>query len=177
MSELNQIVIRRTEERDLPAMADINADVFLGNRDHPKSAEEWMRCWFRAFPLYQYFVAEVDGEIGGYIGWQIHGGFLRAEPVIELEQLGVASKFQGKRIGPKLIDESIETVSGWLRTKNDRIESHISIIVWGYALNFNAMKVYAERFTEGVMGMRVQYGNRAENMLKWRIAMVRPIRE
>lgn len=85
--------IRRAEKKDLPAMANINANVFAGDRDNPESAEKWMHCFFKAFPLYQYFVIEVHGVIAGYIGWQFHGGFLRSSPVIELEQVGISRKY------------------------------------------------------------------------------------
>lgn len=169
-------VVRKAEERDLSTMAKINASIFLGDRDSVQTAEEWMRCLFKAYPLYQYFVIEVDGTVVGYIGWQIHGGFLRAEPVVELEQLGVSREYQGQKLGPRLTDESLKEVIEWLKAKDTRIESHITVVVWGYALNFNAMKVYAERFTDGVTGMRIQYGNRAENMFRVRIPLVRPVR-
>ncbi len=38
----------------------------------------------------------------------------------------------------------------WRRENNSRIERHIYVIVWSYAHNFNAMKVYFEQFNEGV---------------------------
>lgn len=171
------IIVRRVKEKDIPAMAEINANVFAGDRDNQKSAEEWIRCLFKAFPLYQYFVIEVRGVLAGYIGWQFHGGFLRSSPVIELEQVGISRKYQGKKLGPKLIDESMAEVVRWCRKNNNRIESHIYLIVWGYTHNFNAMKVYFEKFTEGVMGMRRQHGDRTESMLRLKIPALLPIRE
>lgn len=158
-------------------MAEINAAVFLGDRGNVESAKEWMTSWFRAYPLYQYFVIELDGTLAGYAGWQVHGGFLRPEPVIELEQIGIDREFQGRGLAPKLIDVSKDEMATWIKSRNDRIESHITAVVWVYALNFNAMKIYAETFTEGVMGTRTQYGSRAENMLRLRIPMIRPVRE
>ncbi|GEM_PF-2091263 len=162
---------------DLPEIARINAKVFLGDRDNVASAMEWIKCWFAAFPLYQYFVIKVDGVVAGYIGWQIHGGFLRPEPVVELEQIGIDPQFQGQKLGPKLTEESMCAVVAWIQKRNNRIESHVSVIVWGYASNFHAMKIYHERFTEGARGFRIQFGNRAENMLRMSIPLVRPIRE
>lgn len=169
--------VRRAEKKDLPAIANINAEVFAGDRDNPESAKKWMRCFFNAFPLYQYFVIEVRGVIAGYIGWQFHGGFLRSSPVIELEQIGISRKYQGKKLGQKLANESIKEVVRWCRKNNNRIESHIYLIVWGYAHNFNAMKLYYEVFTEGVMGMRRQHGDRAENMLRLKVPALLPIRD
>lgn len=172
----NEVVIRRATRADTPHIARINAQVFLGHRDNPTAAERWVTCWFGAFPLYQYFVAEADGEIAGYIGWQIHGGFLRSEPVVELEQIGVDPRFQGKGVGPRL-EDTIHEVVAWIKENNTRIESNIYVVVWGYALNFNAMKIYAEKFNEGVQGFRRMYGERTENMLRWRIPLIRPVRK
>ncbi len=169
-------IVRRTEEKDLSVMAEINASVFAGDRDNPKSAEKWMHCLFNAFPLYQYFVVETNGEIAGYIGWQFHGGFLRSAPVVELEQLGISKNYQGRGLGPKLTDESMKEVIKWCRENNNRIESHIYVIVWGYAHNFNALKVYFEKFTEGQLGMRIQHGNRTEVMLRLKVPALLPIR-
>lgn len=177
MAALLPIVVRRAEKKDISAMAEINANVFAGDRDNPESAEEWIQCFFNAFPLYQYFVIEVDGTIAGYIGWQFHGGFLRSVPVIELEQIGISKGYQGQKLGPKLTDESMKEVVEWCRRNNNRIESHIHLIVWGYTHNFNAMKVYFEKFTEGVMGMRRQHGDRTESMLRLKIPALLPIRE
>lgn len=177
MSSQIPFVVRRAEEKDLPAMAKINSDIFSGDRDNPKSAEQWMQCFFNAFPLYQYFIVDVDGTIAGYIGWQFHGGFLRSSPVIELEQLGICRDYQGHKLGPKLTDESMKEVVRWCRKNNNRIESHIYLIVWGYTHNFNAMKVYFEKFTDGVMGMRRQHGDRTESMLRLKVPALIPIRE
>lgn len=177
MTVQNHAVVRRATDADLAAITHINAKVFLGDRDNFESATEWIGCWFNAFPLYQYFVIEVDGVVAGYVGWQIHGGFLRPEPVIELEQLGVDPKFQGQKLGPKLTEESMREVVAWIQKRNNRIESHVSVIVWGYASNFNAMKVYYERFTEGARGFRIQFGDRAETMLRTSVPLIRPIRE
>lgn len=171
------IIVRRAEEKDLPRMAEINASVFAGDRDNPESAEKWMRCLFNAFPLYQYFVIELDGTVVGYIGWQFHGGFLRSAPVIELEQVGISKDYQAQKLGPKLTDESMKEVVKWCRKNNNRIESHIYLIVWGYTHNFNAMKVYFEKFTEGVLGMRRQHGDRTESMLRLKVPALLPIRE
>jgi GNAT superfamily N-acetyltransferase len=171
------LIVRRAEEKDLSAMAEINANVFAGDRDNSESAEEWIRCFFNAFPLYQYFVIEVDGTIAGYIGWQFHGGFLRSAPVIELEQVGISKEYQAQKLGPKLTDESMKEVVKWCRKNNNRIESHIYLIVWGYTHNFNAMKVYFEKFTEGVLGMRRQHGDRTESMLRLKVPALLPIRE
>lgn len=176
MGEHSERVIRRATEEDLPHIAGINAEVFLGDRDRPESAQTWATRWFSAFPLYQYFVAEIDGRVVGYAGWQAHGGFHRAEPVFELDQLGISKSGQGKGIGPDLIRTSMRTLVDWTKETNDRIESHVAFVVWVDALNFNAISVYARIFTDGICGFRLQFGNRAENMLRCRYPVFRPVR-
>lgn len=169
-------IIRRAEERDLDAIAAINSSVFLGDRDRLAGAREWVACWHRAFPLYQYFVIESEETVVGYAGWQLHGGFHRAEPVIELDQIGIHPDHQSKGLAPQLTQHCMRELAAWLKTKNDRIESHITFVVWAYALNFNAINVYAKNFTDGVCGMRLQFGMRAENMLRIRVPIVMPVR-
>lgn len=173
---MSERLIRRAREDDLPHIARINAEVFLGDRDHPESARQWAACWLRAFPLYQYFVAEMDGSVVGYAGWQAHGGFHRAEPVFELDQIGFPKSEQGKGIGPDLLRTSMRMLVDWTKETNDRVESHVTFVVWAYAFNFNAITAYAREFGEGVQGSRTQFGNRAELMLRCRFPVIRPVR-
>ncbi len=173
---MTDYTIRRATEDDLDAIARINAEVFLGDRESPETAREWVACWLRAYPLYQYFVAERNGEVLGYAGWQLHGGFRRAEPCFELDQIGVAQDAQGLGIGNRLVRENMRTLVDWCIAHDNRIESHVSFVVWAYALNFNAIDVYRREFSEGVDGMRRQFGERAEVMLRRRYPMTRPVR-
>ena len=169
--------VRRATEADLQKIASINTAVFLGDRDRLDGAIEWARCWFKAFPLYQYFVIEIDGEFAGYAGWQVHGGFHRAEPVIELDQVGIDKRYQGHTLALHLMRECMRELVDWMRQKNDRIESHVTFTVWGYTFNFNAMSVYAKQFGDGVCGFRTQFGSRAESMLRLRMPLIRPVRD
>ena len=171
---MDNVVLRPAREEDAAAIAAINSTVFLGDRDKVEGAQEWVACWMRAYPLYHYFVLEAGGAVAGYAGWQLHGGFHRAEPVIELDQIGVDPKHQGRGFGPQLTAYCMAELARWLKTKNTRIESHITFVVWAYALNLNAVSVYAKSFTDGPSGFRIQFGQRAENMLRvrWPIVML-----
>lgn len=173
---MSEPILRRVEERDLPAIACINSNVFLGDRDRAEGAKEWVESLFKSYPIYQYFVVELGSKVAGYAGWQMHGGFHRAEPVIELDQIGIDPAHQGKQLAPQLTRYGIRELADWAKKKNDRIESHITFIVWAYALNFNAISVYAKDFTDGVCGMRTQFGSRAEVMLRVRVPVVMPVR-
>lgn len=171
-----ETVIRRATPEDVAHIGAINSVVFLGDRDKEEGALSWVQCWLNAFPLYQYFVVEDEGEIVAYAGWQLHGGFHRAEPVIELDQIGVLPAHQGRGLAPQLIQHCMQELLEWAKEHNDRIESHLTFCVWAYALNFNAVSVYAKYFTDGVSGLRTQFGARAENMLRVRIPIVRSVR-
>lgn len=159
-------VIRRAEEQDLPAMATINRESFSGNQGDAVVALEWIKSWFRAFPLYQYFVIQAEEKVVGYIGWQIHGGFLRTQPVMELEQIAVAKEFQGKGLAPRLCQETMNMMVEWICAQNLHIQDSVIAIVWAYTINDPALAVYARQFLDQVQGMRNQYGTRSENMLR-----------
>lgn len=173
---MTEVVFRRAERHDLKYIAHINSMVFLGDRDRVGGAREWVEALFQSHPVYQYFVVEIEKKVVGYAGWQMHGGFHRAEPVVELDQIGIDPAYQGQQLAPRLARFGMSELASWIKKKNDRIESHISFIVWVYALNFNAISVYAKDFTDGVCGMRTQFGQRAEVMLRARIPIVMPVR-
>ena len=173
---MSEYVFRAATEFDIEGIARINSQVFLGDKDKPESAREWIECLWRARPLYQYYVVACESEVVGYAGWQMHGGFRRPEPVVELDQLGIDPTHQSNGLGTKLTEYAMREIMRVLRAKNDRIESHVTFVVWDYALNFNAISVYAKSFNDGVAGMRVQFGNRAENMLRVRLPIVMPVR-
>lgn len=158
--------VRAAKTEDLSMIAEINAAAFAGNRGDVQVALEWVQCWFCAFPLYQYFIMEVDGKVVGYIGWQIHGGFLRENPVLELEQIAMAREFQGQKLGPKLIQESLEIVVSRIQQCNTRMKNQVIVVVWAYETNTHAFKVYEKDFPDGVMGIRTQYGGNRELMLR-----------
>lgn len=168
--------IRRAKSGDIDRIAAINAQVFNGHKDNVHRARQWVEALMRSFPVYHYFVLEFGGEVAGYIGWENKGGFLRPVPVIELEQLGIDPSHQGKGFAGLLCTQSLDQMIRWISENNNRIESHITVVVWCYALNLNALKVYAELFTDGMKGFREQFGDRAESMLALRVPMIRPER-
>lgn len=171
---MSEIVVRKATEGDLAAIAKINAGSFTGNRADEGKAFEWVSALFRAYPAYHYFVAVRDGDVVGYIGWQVHGGFLRPEPVIELEQLAIIAEAQGQGVGSALTRESTEAIACWMRENNPRLEGAIRAIVWAYADNPAALAVYGKDFTDGTRGLRVQYDGKAENMLRMSIPGASP---
>jgi len=112
--------IRRMRENDIDAMIKVYLDCFRGMKD-PKTVEKWIRCNFNAYPRMQYFVAETDGTVVGYILWVEKGGF-RKEAVLELEQIGVLAHYRGKGIGSKLVTESLEQMKRYLEERGSRLK-------------------------------------------------------
>ncbi len=170
--ETNSIVVRRASEGDIPAMTEVNMECFHGDRGSPVSATKWLMCRVKSFPLYQLFVIEVGGKVAGYVGWEIHGGFLRTEPVVELEQIGILEQERNLKLGSQLQEESLRAITDWVKENNPRIESSVSFVVWVYAHNLRAINIYLKVFTDGIVGMRTQYGNRSEVMLRHRVPLV-----
>ena len=173
----DKAVVRRADEEDLRAMAEINAATFGGNKGSMDRALQWVTCRFHAFPQYQYFVLEVEGEVIGYVGWEILGGFMRSEPVIELEQVALSAEFQGGGLGSRLNEETQGMMMEWIADDNPNA-TEVRVVVWAYALNAPAMASYRRQFHDQMQGMRNMYGDgdRTENMLRLRI-LVEPYRK
>ena len=91
--------------------ADVNSVAEIHRLTFPRqgNSEEWIECNFRAYPRMQYFVAEDDSGIVGFIHWTQKSGF-RREVVLELEQIGVLPQRQAQGIGRRLIEQSIPMV-------------------------------------------------------------------
>ncbi len=115
-----EVLIRRMREEDVKGMVQVYLDCFRGMRD-PEVVETWIRCNIRAYPRMQYFVAEADGKVVGYILWVEKGGF-RKEAVLELEQIGVLKEYRGKGIGSKLVLRSLEEMKKYLNERGSRLK-------------------------------------------------------
>lgn len=164
--------IRRASPVDLCFIAKIHTEVFTGSNGNIQSALSWARSQWKSAPTYQYYViAEKKCEhlVLGYAGWQMHGGFDRIEPVVELDQIGIAPEAQGKGLGEILIRFCADKIASWLGSISSRCLGHVSIVVWGYADNAPALALYKKIFTEGTCGERTQFENRKELMLRWRV--------
>ncbi len=112
--------IRRMRENDIDDVVKVYLDCFKGMRD-PEVVERWIRCNFNAYPRMQYFVAEMDGKVVGYILWVEIGGF-RKEAVLELEQIGVLRDYRGQGIGSKLIIKSLEEMKKYLIERGSKLK-------------------------------------------------------
>ena len=114
-------IVRKMVEGDLPSVAEVHRQAFSRQR----GSGEWISCNFRAAPRMQYFVA-LDGPIiVGYIHWTQKSGF-RPEVVLELEQIAVLPRVQGRGIGRTLIEESLPLVKEQLGTRGATLK-HIMV--------------------------------------------------
>ncbi len=114
------LIIRRMRENDIDGMIKVYLDCFKGMKD-PEIVEKWIKCNFNAYPRMQYFVAEMDRRVVGYILWVEKGGF-REEAVLELEQIGVLSGYRGQGIGSKLIMESLGEMKRYLKERGSKLK-------------------------------------------------------
>tara|TARA_R110001592_G_scaffold235701_8_gene493820 strand:+ start:2035 stop:2604 length:570 start_codon:yes stop_codon:yes gene_type:complete len=125
--------IRAIKKMDLENVAEIHKLTFV----RQQNSLQWIQCNFNAFPRFLSFVAEIKGEVVGYIIWVQKSGF-RLEAVIELEQLAVSPIFQGQGIGRQLITESLPLVKHHLSLNGSTLKH---ILVTTRADNF-AQELY-----------------------------------
>lgn len=122
-------------EEDIPSVANVHRQAFRRQLD----SEKWITCNFRAAPRMQYYVAVDGSAIVGYIHWTQKSGF-RPETVLELEQIAVLPRIQGRGVGRRLIDESLPLIREQL---DERGASLKAIIVTTRADN-NAQRLYRD---------------------------------
>ena len=96
------VIVRRAKRADVDEMVKVYLDCFHGMRD-PNLVRKWFECNFNAYPRMQYFVAELDGKVVGYIAIM---SLSREEA--KIISFAVRKKFRGKGIGKKLLKAAIE---------------------------------------------------------------------
>ncbi|MBU1167198.1 GNAT family N-acetyltransferase [Patescibacteria group bacterium] len=100
--------VRKAKKEDLDRIIEISLNCFSQDNKDEQEAYRWVSATFAASPRVVYFVAEADGQVAGYINWMHIGGFRSG--VVELDQIGVHSDFQGQGLGQVLLKESLKTV-------------------------------------------------------------------
>ena len=96
---------------------------FHGMKDK-KLIEEWISDNYRAYPRMQYFVAEDNNNVVGYILWMEKGGF-RKESVWELEQICVKEDYRGNGVGHRLIEDSLEEIKSYINNRGSKLKKII----------------------------------------------------
>jgi ribosomal protein S18 acetylase RimI-like enzyme len=106
-------------EEDIHAVAKVHAKQFARQKDSIR----WISCNFAAYPRIMLFVArDEQDKVIGYVQWIQKSGF-RQESVIELEQIAVLEKQQGKGIGTLLIKKSLEYIKDYLADTNSILKA------------------------------------------------------
>ena len=112
------ILVHKMEHCSLVGVvADIGAENFSGlSKDN--GGFDWVWGNFLVHPRMQYYLAvdKVQREVLAYILWVEHGGF-RPEAFFELEQVAVRKIYQSEGVGSKLIVQSKELISAYLKQK------------------------------------------------------------
>jgi ribosomal protein S18 acetylase RimI-like enzyme len=110
--------IRPCSEADLDAIADIHAQAFT-RQGHSR---EWITCNARAYPRMRFYVAELEGEVCGFILWTEKSGF-RDDVVLELEQIAVAAAYRRRGIGEALVVQSLPDVAKQLAARSAMVKA------------------------------------------------------
>ncbi|MEM0365028.1 MAG: GNAT family N-acetyltransferase [Candidatus Nitrosocaldus sp.] len=134
-----QIRIRAMVEQDIPSVARIYLENFKGMKSYD-DVVRWMVMKHRSKPVCMYYIAMLGEEHVGYILWTEHGGF-RSNAVLELEQIAVAKRYQGRGIGGMLVVESLKDVCRYLHERGSELKL---VIVTTSNSNTNAKRFYGK---------------------------------
>lgn len=157
-------MIQKATKNHITEIAEVNRACFSGNKP-TGVAEKWVQSHFNQGDQYHYFVFEEDGKVGGYVSWEIRGGFAREIPVIELEQLAVHPDFRGKGIGTKLVEETFPLMKQWVHEQQPEAKQ-MRVCIWTKKENSKAQTIYLRVCNEGEKGERKIYGSSEEVMLR-----------
>ncbi len=108
--------VRKMKEEDIDEIVKIYLECFHGMNDINK-IKEWISLKYRGYPVNRYYVIDKKG----YILWTELGGF-RKDAVIELEQIAITPKEQGKGFGSILIKESLKDIIKELDARGSRLK-------------------------------------------------------
>jgi hypothetical protein len=158
-----RITIHRAHKRDLRRIAELDQYSFTGNHNVP-DAMRWIESRMHD-PVFRIWIAKLDGVFGGFVTWQIQGGFNRERPVTELERLAVVEELRGKKIAQHLVEDTLPLVGRWVRDTNKltRHASQSTIVVWAGVDN-PVNHIYRKYFPE-VGGFQYRY-SKPENLLR-----------
>jgi len=127
--------IREMSSEYIEQVSNIHASSF--ERQH--NSLQWIECNFKAYPRIQFFVAQFEDNILGYIQWIQKSGF-RSKVILELEQMAVLPKMRNNGIGKSLILNSLPLITSNLKLEGSDL---MHIIVTTRADN-NAQNLYKE---------------------------------
>ena len=113
-----EVLIRKASKHDGSIIGAIHREAFT----RQQNSEQWVTSTLAAEPRFYCYVVEVGAEMAGYIFWAQKSGF-RSEVVLELDQVAVLKRYQGKGYAEKLIRESMELVEHQLAETGQKIKA------------------------------------------------------
>ncbi|MEO9364571.1 MULTISPECIES: GNAT family N-acetyltransferase [Candidatus Nitrosocaldus] len=131
------LTVREMVDEDIHSVARIYIENFKGMKSYD-DAVRWVMMKHRSKPICMYYIAMLGEEPVGYILWTEHGGF-RSDAVLELEQIAVARRYQGRGIGSMLVVESLKDVCRYLHARGSELKL---VIVTTSSKNTNAKRLY-----------------------------------
>jgi ribosomal protein S18 acetylase RimI-like enzyme len=103
---MNNIVIRNLQEADFPEMMNIDQLVFHSSNTPSPIKQRSLEEFSKHYSQDKVFVAEHEGKIAGYIGYDNPTGLPSNSHVIEL-YIAVHPDYQGKGVGSALLTHLI----------------------------------------------------------------------
>ncbi len=141
-------LVRSAVQSDLKPISSVHREAFARQRD----SEIWVSATLSATPRILSYVLIVEDQLIGYIFWVQKSG-IRPAAVIELDQVAVSARFQGRGFGEQLIRKSLALVEAHLEANDQTLKT---ILV--STRDDNA----AQRLYRKVLGVKV--ATRIENL-------------
>ncbi|MFC7049015.1 GNAT family N-acetyltransferase [Emcibacter nanhaiensis] len=77
------------------------------------SREELRRAGFDEPARFGVLLAEVDGEVAGYVSWTVPYSIWRGREFMQIDDLYVREKFRGRKVGAALMREARVLCRAW----------------------------------------------------------------
>jgi ribosomal protein S18 acetylase RimI-like enzyme len=140
------ITIREATEKDLEKIAEIAISCFpqdfadgISGNNSKKNAKNWIKERYLMKTFAKYHIAQEKGKTIGYILHLMMGG---VSGVVQLEQIGVDSKYRRKGVGKKLILESEKFWQSYLQKQFKK--SLYKMLLTTSKVNHKAHNLYAK---------------------------------
>ena len=100
------VKIREAKDEEIEEIAKICRDEI-----YDELSLEWVLDWLKSitFPYLQYFVADKNGEVVGFIDWTLYDRYGQ-QVMLEISLIAVKKEYQRRDIGRRLVEESLTKI-------------------------------------------------------------------